>query len=393
MEGEGRSIFTTTASVCAAAAKKRKNDNNDKNNIDTTTTTTATEINIERRILPVAAAVAAAARATVTKVKDDSGSGRQRHKAKRVAKKVAAAAVSPSFALRPTRGCRGLMKQRLVQRLKENDPELIELKLYGDPLQYYHYRSSSATSRPLDYGYYNSEEEETEFAQFLKALHNNTTVSSVEINWRFLGSLPQNRKSDLLDYGVGSMVSLQELHLEGVGPCTALIGALRKSKNTLRALRVGSLRIETLGEVSDLAAAIHSHPSLQKVSLSNILIRTSWREDFTELIQQQQHQQQRLPRLRAALVLDPILVALSDVPTLKHIQLQLGINVTDRFERIQNETIAKLATGGAQCTHLMLSACHLDDDHCRVLARVLSSSSSSLETLVVTHNHRICPKG
>mmetsp|Transcript_25420 Transcript_25420/g.36929 ORF Transcript_25420/g.36929 Transcript_25420/m.36929 type:complete len:453 (+) Transcript_25420:65-1423(+) len=268
----------------------------------------------------------------------------------------------------------------LASEIRANDPKLTSLKLYRRP----------------GYGFNDT------FSNLLQALAQNRTIQSVEMSWIFLASLTEAQRIILMTH-LGRLPALTKLQMEGIGPASALVAALRGCRTNLQNLRVGSLRISSEQDVKEVADALSQLQSLQNVLLSNIRIKTNMRyridhadgsvhiegidDDHDDTASTEQPQQPR--RLVA---MDPILEALAGIPTLSKIALQLQLD-SSKVTRLTDKTIQSLCEVPSR-KYLMLHSCNLDDEHCNAISKALQDNkNTSMYSLSLAENEDISANG
>ena len=226
-----------------------------------------------------------------------------------------------------------------------------------------------------------------DFNQFLIALKANKTVKVVELRWRFLSMLDEPSRVELMKC-IGGLPALNKLYIEAIGPCNALTEALSNATN-LSGLWVGSLRVSSNRDVQNLAEVIRTNRSLYQVSISNLKIpvRGRHRVDEEGMVWFQENEQDET---NEKLDLNPLMEALSSVPTLKKLQMELQIN-PEKMTRLSERSIRLLCQQPR--AYLMVNACALDDGHCAALSEELESSRSVLEDLMISQNLGITSNG
>ncbi|CAB9525187.1 expressed unknown protein [Seminavis robusta] len=249
--------------------------------------------------------------------------------------------------------------------LKENDKTLWKLKLYKDPASHFE-----------------------DFDSFCRALSENTTVTSLEVTWRFLRHLTQTQRITLME-AIGGLANLEEIAIEVVGPTFVLTAALRKASK-LKSLRIGKLRFLTNQDVQGLAAALLCCKNLQQLSLSSVQIMVQGNHimDAAGIVLFQENQQEG----REKIGLDPLLDAMASLPVLEHIRLQHYLSGS----KIQPPTERSLRSlCHSPRRSLIFGSCGLSDEQCVTIADELKTNraSSDLSILVVTRNYKITSFG
>jgi len=282
-----------------------------------------------------------------------------------IADQVANAAVARNHLLPdPAAHRRECVVSDLMDRLSTNDPGLISLKLYKRPDKYYE-----------------------DFSIFIRSIKGNKMITSVELSWIFLAPLTESQRILLMEQ-LGLLPGITELQLEGIGPSTALVAALKGCRTKLKGMRIGSLRIRNNEDVKKLAVEIQKNRSLQRVFLSNIRLRVEGRYrmrdegvvQFEEI--NDQENSDSLPKM------DPILNALATIPSLTKIDLQLQLD-GDKMARIEDKTIQTLCNS---TQYLILHSCNLDDQHCSAIFQELESNDT-IELISLAQNQKITAAG
>lgn len=339
----------------------------------------------------------------------------------------------------------GLSHQRiekLIERLKENDPTLTSLDLRNiDGSKSYAFLSGSAV-----------------FTEFIEALQRNHTVTDVNLILRFLTNLSHVEKLALFE-AVGGLPRLDHLRFGAsglAGPALQLVNAaLKKAKGTIHALTLQSIHFKGKIHYKSASASAFNTKDPEYIEFLDIL-RTDHRqslESFTlqdvedsfdldplsqllatfpnlKALTLQSHSQfnQRLSqtsverlfnstslrelalkRLRLVLVLPELLVSLEDNKTLESLSLEqnginqeggmavaylLGTNRTLKEISLAHNSIpddcgsaiAGAVSRNTVLTKLDLSSNDLDLYTCRRFAHMLVGNESALEDLALGQN-------
>jgi hypothetical protein len=256
--------------------------------------------------------------------------------------------------------------ETLVSRLENNDATLTHLKLAKKPTSHFG----------------------DDFTSFLAALDRNQTITRVELSWRFLSALPTIDRVLLMDR-VGSISSLEDLMMEAIGPCEALVAALEKTLN-LKTQWIGALRLSSKASVIRLTHALGRNVTLHQIHLYNIRLQVqgSYRVDREGMVWFQENESNQ--QTEQKLDLNPLLTAIAGIPSMQKVWLDLKLN-PDKMERIQEETLRQMCRHDR--TFLMLRSCDMDDEDCARLAGELKNGASNIETLDVSGNNRISEFG
>jgi hypothetical protein len=135
----------------------------------------------------------------------------------------------------------------IVQQIKENDPELKEIRLAEDPLAY-------APS----------------VAEFCEALEANTEISFVRVDRDFLPCMNDDDIGPFFE-ALGKLSSLTDAQIWHASVQVSILANFIKAAQHLEHLQLGCLELE--GEHTDFGlinAAIEGHPTLKSFTMSDL---------------------------------------------------------------------------------------------------------------------------
>ena len=220
--------------------------------------------------------------------------------------------------------------------------------------------------------------------ELCRALGQNTTVTAVELTWEFLQCL---RRADqlLLVERIGQLQCLKELQLKVelvVNPISVLTAALKPASH-LRSLCIEALRLSSTQDVVELADAIKGLQRLRQINLSSGSVWLQGGRTLRDL---------EMDDGVDKIVLDPLLEAMSSLPVLEHIRLQLRLAGRE-VQPPRGRSLRLLCHSPRQS--LIFNSCGLSDKQCVVIANELirNNASASLSVLVVTRNYQITAAG
>lgn len=224
--------------------------------------------------------------------------------------------------------------------------------------------------------------------KFCEALKENTTVTSVEVTWKFLRRVAD---PSLLLECLGGLENLEELVVEVMQNNFLLSCALRHASR-LKCLRIEGLRFRSNQEVQELANGLRRCQSLRQIGLASVQFMVEGMQGaggmfFLPVVSDQDEEDENGRKIR----LDPLLDAMASLPNLDHIRLQHYLNGT-RVESPSEEILRRLCHSPRRS--LIFHSCGLSDQQCVVLADELTKAATSdLKILVVTRNFQISPLG
>jgi hypothetical protein len=241
----------------------------------------------------------------------------------------------------------------ICQRLKSNDPSLLRLDLVEPAV--IHCSPS--------------------FDVFLEALIDNYTVKTVHVGELLVRCTQEEILGTLLE-GLGALQGLQALEVAQpvINAPSRIMGEalstfLRRAKN-LQMLVVWSFVFLNNDESVQLVAdAVRDHPSLQTVALMHLLLGNH---------QEQNDNDNDNVHVTTLTTIDPLLYSIATVTSLTTLHLVSGIRVVsqDNSQILSAESLSSFLRQGGRLLHtLVLRNWGMTDEHCRVLAEALLSTT------------------
>lgn len=277
-----------------------------------------------------------------------------------IATAAAAAAASASSQLQPA-----LATKTLKDLVRSNSSSVWKLKLYKAPSDHF-----------------------DSLAEFMEAVEINTSITAVDITWRFLRQLEDPIRIQLMGK-IGALPNLEEIAMEVAGPTSVLTTALQNSTSKLKSLKIGKLRFSSNRDVVELADALKQCKSLKQISLSSFHLMVLGNhvldnEGMVWFMENQNSEEQ-------IITLDPLLNAIASLPQLEHVRFQHYLNGSSNFRPPSEQSLRALCHKPRHS--LIFNSCGLTDDQCFAISDELKCNDLPLSILVVTRNTDISPLG